>query len=127
MSLKLTPLARKLRTTQTESEMRMWEQLRGRRFMGLKFRRQVPIENYIADFICFERAVIVELDGGQHADNDNDRMRTEILEGRGFLVKRYWNNEVMENMDGVLMDLQATLNTLTPALSLEGEGEGGLV
>lgn len=127
MSLKLTPLARTLRTDQTEAEMRMWMQLRNRRFMNLKFRRQVPIESYIVDFVCFEKSVIVELDGGQHAENKNDRTRTEILEGRGFLVKRYWNNEVMENMDGVLMDLAAVLNTLTPALSLKGEGEGDVL
>lgn len=120
MSLILTPLARNLRTNQTEAEKIVWSRLRNRQFMNLKFKRQVPIEGYVVDFLCQERGIIVELDGGQHEGSKIDQMRTEILESCGFLVKRYWNNDVMKNIDGVLVDLQGALNTLTPTLS-QGE------
>jgi very-short-patch-repair endonuclease len=121
--VKLTEVARRLRGDQTEAEKLLWSKLRDRRFMGLKFRRQVTIESYVADFVCFERGVIVELDGGQHVDCVKDKERSDVLESKGFLVKRYWNNDVMGNLEGVLVDLQETLDTLTPALSLQGEGE----
>jgi very-short-patch-repair endonuclease len=124
---KHTPLARNLRRNQTEAEKRLWYKLRDRRFLGLKFKRQQTVEGYIGDFVCFEKRLVIELDGGQHAEMlDYDAKRTEFLEARGFLVKRYWNNDVMTNMDGVLQDITHTLeasNTLTPALSLQGEGE----
>jgi very-short-patch-repair endonuclease len=122
MSLILTPLAQNLRTNQTEAEKIVWSRLRNRQFMNLKFKRQVPIEGYVVDFLCQERGIIVELDGGQHEGSEADQMRTEILESSGFLVKRYWNNDVMKNIDGVLVDLQCALNTLTPTLS---QGERG--
>lgn len=115
-------LRRNLREGQTDAEKKFWEMVRNRRLGGFKFKRQEQIERYIVDFVCFEKGLIVELDGGQHNDNVRDCVRAEFLEGKGFLVKRYWNNEVMENMDGVLCDLMETLNTLTPTLSLKGEG-----
>ena len=118
---KLTQIARSLRSNQTEAEKLLWSKLRNRQFMNLKFRRQVAIENYVADFVCFERGLIIELDGGQHNENAADRDRSDVLESKGFIVKRYWNNDVMNNMEGVLCDLTDTLNTLTPTLSLEGE------
>ena len=119
---KLTQIARSLRLNQTEAEKLLWSKLRNRQFMNLKFKRQVAIENYVADFVCFERGLIIELDGGQHNENAADRDRSDVLESKGFIVKRYWNNDVMNNMEGVLCDLTDTLNTLTPTLSLEGEG-----
>ena len=119
---KLTQIARSLRLNQTEAEKLLWSKLRNRQFMNLKFRRQVAIENYVADFVCFERGLIIELDGGQHNGNAADRDRSVVLESKGFIVKRYWNNDVMNNMEGVFRDLTDTLNTLTPTLSLEGEG-----
>ena len=119
---RLTQIARSLRSNQTEAEKLLWSKLRNRQFMNLKFRRQVAIENYVADFVCFERGLIIELDGGQHNENAADRDRSDVLESKGFIVKRYWNNDVMNNMEGVLCDLTDTLNTLTPTLSLEGEG-----
>ena len=101
-----TDLARKLRLDQTDAEKRLWDQLRGRRFLGLKFKRQVPIEGYIADFYCEQEKLIIELDGGQHADaQEYDTKRTSVLEQAGFRVLRYWNNDVHENLDGVLMDI----------------------
>lgn len=119
---RLTQIARSLRSNQTEAEKLLWSKLRNRQFMNLKFRRQVAIENYVADFVCFERGLIIELDGGQHNGNAADRDRSDVLESKGFIVKRYWNNDVMNNLEGVLCDLTDTLNTLTPTLSLEGEG-----
>lgn len=115
---RLTSLARNLRQNQTEAEQKLWFELRNRRFLGLKFRRQVAIEGYIADFMCVEQGVIIELDGGQHTEaEDHDRERSDVLESRGFIVKRYWNNDVLVNMDAVLADLKETLNPLTPTLS----------
>ena len=119
---RLTQIARSLRSNQAEAEKLLWSKLRNRQLMNLKFKRQVTIENYVADFVCFEKGLIIELDGGQHNDNAKDCDRSDVLESKGFIVKRYWNNEVMENMKGVVRDLTDTLNTLTPALSLQGEG-----
>ncbi|HEY8190674.1 MAG TPA: endonuclease domain-containing protein [Micavibrio sp.] len=111
-------LARKLRVNSTEAENLMWSKLRNRQFMGLKFRRQVQMEGYVVDFFCLERGLIIELDGGQHVENaEYDRRRSDVLESKGFLVKRYWNNEFLGNMEGVLLDLMETLNALTPTLS----------
>ncbi len=115
-------LSRKLRQNQTEAELKFWLAVRDRRFLGLKFRRQYQVEGFIVDFACLEKRLIVELDGGQHNDSENDHVRTAILEGNGFLVQRFWNNDVLNNMDGVLCALSETLNTLTPTLSLREMG-----
>lgn len=96
--------ARSLRRNQTDAERRIWSSLRSRRFAGYKFRRQVPLGNYIADFVCFERSLIVELDGGQHNTalaRDYDARRTAWFESRGFRVVRVWNHEVFEDADAV--------------------------
>ena len=119
---KLTQVARSLRSKQTEAEKLLWSKLWNRQFMNLKFRRQVAMEDYVADFVCFERGVIIELDGGQHNESVNDRDRSDVLESKGFIVKRYWNNDVMNNLEGVFRDLADTLYTLTPTLSRVGEG-----
>ncbi len=95
--------AKKLRKEMTDVEKRLWFRLRDRRLENLKFRRQMPIGPYVADFICLEQRVIVELDGGQHAEQaDSDAQRTAWLNGQGFKVLRFWNNEVLENLAGVL-------------------------
>ncbi len=95
--------ARKLRVDQTEAEARLWLKLRGRRLVDAKFRRQTPIGHYIVDFMCFEAKLIVELDGGQHAVNSvADDERTAWLEGQGFRVLRFWNNDVLDNIEGVV-------------------------
>ena len=95
--------ARRLRENQTDVENKLWSQLRGRQLSGVKFRRQHPIGPFIVDFCCVERGLVVELDGGQHAElNVGDEQRTKILERFGYRVLRFWNNEVLSNADGVL-------------------------
>jgi very-short-patch-repair endonuclease len=95
--------AKGLRLGATEAERVLWFQLRAKRFMGLKFKRQKPMGNYIVDFVCMELGLIVELDGGQHAEQlTYDRQRSAWLEGQGFTVLRFWNNQVLGEMEAVL-------------------------
>jgi very-short-patch-repair endonuclease len=94
--------ARKLRQQMTEAEGRLWYLLRAHRFGGIEFNRQALIGRYIVDFVCFNRKLIIEVDGGQHADSPGDRRRDEWLRGEGFRVLRFWNNDVLKNTDGVL-------------------------
>jgi len=95
--------ARELRSHQTEAEQRLWTQLRAHRLMGLKFRRQKPLGPYIVDFICHEIGLVIEVDGGQHQEAAAyDSRRDAWLRERGYQVLRFWNNEVMQQMDGVL-------------------------
>lgn len=97
--------ARTLRTERaTEAEMRLWSKLRSRQVAGAKFRRQHPLGPYVLDFVCLERTLVIELDGGQHAEPAqaaHDEGRTYYLEAEGFEVLRFWNNEVLENIEGV--------------------------
>ena len=113
--------ARKLRRNSTDVERRLWHRIRDKQIDEFRFRRQRPIGRYIVDFICLEAKLIVELDGGQHATSDEyDKSRTAFLESLGYRVVRFWNNEVTENMDGVLQRLHENLlrsrtnPTLTP-------------
>lgn len=95
--------ARFLRKNQTKVEQLLWKHLRNRQLLGHKFRRQFPIEPYIVDFVCIELKLIIELDGGQHAEQMGyDQNRGLYLEQRGFKVIRFWNNEMLENTEGVL-------------------------
>lgn len=97
--------AKILRKNSTPGEIKLWSHLRSRRFMGLKFRRQCPLGSYIVDFICIEKKLIIELDGGQHNENtqqDYDKRRTEFLNGLGFNVIRFWNNEILLQFDAVM-------------------------
>jgi very-short-patch-repair endonuclease len=94
--------ARQLRVVMTDAERRLWAALRGRRLQGFKFRRQHPLGPYILDFACIEHRLVIEADGGQHADCEHDRRRTGWLEARGWRVVRFWNNEILANTDGVL-------------------------
>ncbi len=104
MKNRLTPRAQELRKSQTDAELKLWLQLRGRRLKGYKFKRQIPKGDYIVDFVCEEKKLIVEADGGQHGEQQAayDVKRTEFLESQGYRVLRFWNNEVLTNMDGVL-------------------------
>ena len=100
--------ARELRNNPTDAEHRLWQQLRNSQIEGVKFRRQQPIEMYIVDFVSFDkRIVIIELDGGQHAEaGRKDQQRDACLAMNGFSVLRFWNNEVFENLEGVLESIR---------------------
>ncbi|HKB96733.1 MAG TPA: endonuclease domain-containing protein [Rhizomicrobium sp.] len=105
-------LARKLRRKQTEAERTLWLALRSRRFHNFKFRRQQPIGPYIADFVCFEANLIIELDGDQHGSSGGlvyDKARTERLADDGFRVLRFPNHELSGNFDGVLSGIAIAL------------------
>jgi very-short-patch-repair endonuclease len=91
-----------LRRESTPFERKLWQKLQNRQLAGYKFVRQEPIGPYIADFVCRERMLIVELDVGQHAESPRDARRDEFLALNGYQVKRFWNGEIEENLDGVL-------------------------
>jgi len=103
--------ARRLRRDQTNAERKLWFRLRDRRLGGLKFRRQMPVGRFVVDF-CREAArLIIEVDGGQHGERlEQDADRTRILEAMGYLVLRFWNNDVLQNIDGVAETIVNTLN-----------------
>jgi very-short-patch-repair endonuclease len=107
--------AQRLRNEMTDAERRLWSVLRNRQLNGAKFRRQQPIGPFIADFACQERRLIVEADGGQHANNVRDARRTEFLESKGYRVLRFWNNDILNNLDGVAQVIAAALSTPHPA------------
>ena len=97
------PYARRLRRSQTAAERKLWLLLRDRRLAGFKFRRQHPLGPFIVDFCCPEARVIVELDGGHHSlTHDSDTARSGYLTGQGYRVLRFWNNEALGNISGVL-------------------------
>ena len=105
-----TSKARYLRRNATEAERALWWQLRDRGLGGYKFDRQVPIEPYIADFVCRARRLIIELDGGQHQQRTvEDEQRTRWFNSKGYRVLRLWNTDVLSNMGGVLETIRAEL------------------
>jgi very-short-patch-repair endonuclease len=91
------------------AERKLWYTLRDRRFTGFKFRRQVPIGPFIADFVCFEQRLVIEVDGGQHAASLHDRRRDRWFAANRFRVLRFWNNEVLSNLEGVMTLLAQAL------------------
>src|SRR4051794_29683074 len=98
-----TKRAQGLRNNATDCERLLWLELRKRRSGGFKFSRQIPIGPFICDFVCRRGMLVIELDGGQHSANvDSDAARTRFLERSGYRVIRFWNNEVTDNLDGVL-------------------------
>ena len=106
--------ARTMRKAPTPAERALWYLLRDRRFSGHKFRRQVPIGPYIADFLCLADRLIVEADGGQHADNMYDEARTRWLEAQGFRVLRFWNHEILTQPEMVAVRLFHALANPSP-------------
>ena len=109
MDSRLTPVARKLRRASTDVEAALWQRLRSRQIEGEKFVRQFPIGPYVADFACRSARLVIELDGGQHADSPTDAARTELIEAHGYTVIRFWNNDVAENIEGVLETIRLEL------------------
>lgn len=116
----------------TDAERLLWYELKGRRFCGFKFRRQRPIGPYIVDFCCMERALVIELDGGQHNEPESiayDQERTRFLEREHFRVVRFWDNEVFVNTEGVFERIfqlltDPSLICLPASSPLRGEGKG---
>jgi len=107
--------SRTLRREMTDAEKLLWRHLRMEQIGGYKFRRQHPVGNYILDFVCLEAALVLEVDGGQHADSaDKDMIRTQWLETKGLHVIRFWNNEVLNNIEGVTFVIWDYLSTLQP-------------
>lgn len=98
-----------MRHEPTDAEAAMWRLLRDRRLSTYKFRRQVPIENYILDFVCFDRRLVIEIDGSQHAESQRDAGRDAALFAEGFSIARYWNNDVLQQPTSVLEDILAKL------------------
>jgi very-short-patch-repair endonuclease len=119
--------ARTLRQNMTEGERRVWEILRSQQIKGYRFRRQVPIGRYIADFVCHEARLIVEIDGGQHDRSaPREAERGGFLQNEGYRILRFWNNEVLANLDGVHETIADELGRITRTQTLPHRG-GGLL
>ena len=111
--------ARTLRRDMTDAERCLWHQLRAHRFVGLKFKRQKPLGCYIVDFVCLEMCLVIELDGGQHAERvAYDQQRDGWLRAQGFEVLRFWNHEVLGNPEGVAQEIARVLGEIAPPSNL---------
>ena len=107
-------IAKYLRKNTTDTEKYLWKYLRGNQLEGFKFRRQQPIGKYVMDFVNLERKLIIELDGGQHLENKKDKLRDMWLEEQGYEVLRFWDNEVLNNIAGVLEFIREKLLSPSP-------------
>ena len=117
----LTPTAQELRNNPTQAEKELWSILRSE-CMGVKFRRQAVIGRYIVDFVCYERKLVIEVDGGQHYQNQKDVRRDVWLKSEGFIVLRFWNNDVLGNLDGVYQKIEDALKSPLPDPPHRGGG-----
>ena len=106
----LTSRSRALRKNATDAERKLWSVLRRQQLNGFKFRKQVEIDGYIVDFLCAEQRLIIEVDGGQHSPA-RDARRTAFLQSQGFRLIRFWNNDVLQNLDGVWTTIEEALST----------------
>ena len=107
--------ARGLRLGMTDAGQALWYRLRNRQLDGCKFRRQHEIDRYVVDFVCTERMLVVELDGGQHLEQqDYDQTRTRYLQAKGYRVQRFWNNDVLTNIESVLEAVVEALASPAP-------------
>ena len=115
--------AKSLRSNQTDAEIKLWYHLRAHRFLGLKFKRQKPVGDYIVDFVCLEQHLVIELDGGQHATvTEYDEKRRVYLAQQGFKVLRFWNNQVLQEMESVLEAIRIETALSPTPLPQAGEG-----
>ena len=118
MMSNFTNIARMLRKRSTSAEKLLWQQLRGSELEGHKFRRQQPVGPYILDFVNFEKRIVIELDGGQHAiKKGSDKNRDAWLKAEGFKVLRFWNNDIFENLEGILEVIRKRLISPSPGPS----------
>jgi very-short-patch-repair endonuclease len=111
--------AKALRRNMTDAERLLWKHLRSRQLAGAKFRKQQPIGPFVADFVCQEKRLIVEADGGQHADSETDVRRTRFLESKSYRVIRFWNNDILENIEGVLTEIMRALEGPHPPIAVQ--------
>ena len=120
----LLPLAKGMRRKSSDAERLLWQQLRAHRLLGYKFRRQVVVEPYIVDFVCIEAMLIIEADGGQHVEQQSyDEQRTAHLESLGYRVLRFWNHEILNELDSVVSQIASELiRPPLPGPLPEGEG-----
>ena len=121
-------IARRLRVNQTDAEAVLWHRLRNRQIDGHKFVRQQPIIGYVCDFVCREKSLVIEVDGGQHNESADDVVRDRRLADKGYKVLRFWNNDVLANIDGVLSTIQSEIRGESPSprpSPREERGEGG--
>ena len=117
--------ARLLRSDMPLAEHKLWNALRGKQIDDNRFRRQHPIGPYVADFACIEKLLVIELDGGQHQDQVSyDEQRTAFLQKQGWTVLRFWNNEVLDNLEGVLASIADALTAAPPSQPSPWKGEG---
>ena len=108
-------IARKLRKNMTDAEQLLWRHLRDRQLGGYKFRRQHPIGTFVVDFVCLEKELVIEVDGGQHAKQlEPDAKRSDYLKEKGYRVLRFWNNEVLQESESVLSVILSSLNGEPP-------------
>ncbi|MEO0091652.1 MAG: DUF559 domain-containing protein [candidate division WOR-3 bacterium] len=107
----LVSFAKHLRRNMTDAERKLWSRIRNNQ-LGTKFKRQEPIGKYIADFVCYEKRIIIELDGSQHINSQRDKIRDDWFAKQGFRVLRYWDNEVLNNIEGVLIDIKEHISQL---------------
>ncbi|MDR1684056.1 MAG: endonuclease domain-containing protein [Elusimicrobiota bacterium] len=119
----LLPLSKINRKTPTDAEQKIWQFIRNRQ-IKYKFRRQQQTGRYIADFVCYEKALIIECDGSQHALENADKERTEFLLSKGCKILRFWNNDILNNIQGVWSVIEEALNSPSPRPSPLVEGEG---
>ncbi|MDD2915662.1 MAG: endonuclease domain-containing protein [Gallionella sp.] len=112
--------AKALRSNLTDAEQKLWYHLRAHRFMGRKFKRQKPMGRYVVDFVCLEEKLIIELDGGQHSESvEYDQVRDSWLRSEGYTVLRFWNNELLNEMEGVLERIMFAVDAGSQTLSNE--------
>ncbi len=119
-----TRTAKALRRRMTDAEQRLWYHLRDRRLLGHKFRRQHPIGPYVVDFVCLEHRLVIELDGGQHADNLNDPAREAFLRHEGYRVLRFWNNEALKHTAAACESILREMSVNPARAGCEGQAEG---
>lgn len=125
MSINLTETAKELRRSMADAERILWQRLKAKQLNGLKFRRQEQIGHFIVDFICFEKGVVVEADGGQHAlEKEKDEERTQWLNSQGFTVLRFWNNDILTNTDGVMEAIRSACMEAPSPRPSPTEGRG---
>jgi very-short-patch-repair endonuclease len=109
--------SRQLRVNQTDAETKLWNRIRNRQINGDKFVRQEPVGRYICDFVCREKLIVIEVDGGQHSESARDEVHDRFLRAQGYRVMRFWNNDVLSNIDGVLAVIDEALREISQSKS----------